>query len=88
MSGYSVKKYESHFIDLSFLESKIQESLDNGVDDDEESIKNLIRYYTNGVKKIEVSYMKSCKFYVIKLKTVNDKTGKEYHYKFFVYSQG
>lgn len=89
MSGFisSRGKYSSYYIDLSFIENKIQECLDNGVDDDEDSIKEIIRYYTIGVKKIEVNYMRSCNLYVIKLKTVNDKTGKEYHYKFFVHSQ-
>lgn len=89
MSGFIVtqnQKYPPYYIDISFIQNKIQESLDNGVDDDEESIKELLRYYTEGVQQIEVRYMRSCNFYVIKMKTVNDKTGQEYHYKFFVHS--
>jgi len=94
MSGFTAaiggsntkKSFPPHYIDLNFLQEKIQECLDNGVDDDEDSIKQLIRYYTVGVKKISVKYMKSCNFYVIEMKTVNDQTGQEYHYKFFVHS--
>lgn len=87
MSGFSgFKKFPSHYIDVKFIQTEIQKCLDVGVHDDENSIKELVRYHTCNVKAIKVEEQRSCNFYVIKIKTV-DEDNNEYHYKFFVRSR-
>tara|TARA_B100000941_G_scaffold181796_1_gene130490 strand:- start:77 stop:355 length:279 start_codon:yes stop_codon:yes gene_type:complete len=87
MSGFSgYKQFPSYYIDVKFIQNEIQKCLDVGVHDDETSIKELVRYHTCDVKSIKVEEQRSCNFYVIKIKTV-DEDNNEYHYKFFVRSR-
>jgi len=86
MSGYINHHFTASCVDLHFVRIKVQESLDNGVDDDETSISELVRYYISDVQKIEVGYMRPCRLYSVKFATV-DALRNEYQYRFFVKSQ-
>ena len=76
-------------VDMHHLRQKVQESLDNGFDDDEAGIENLVRYYVNSVSKVDVEYMPSCRLYSVRFCTVDTDTARrfEYQYRFFVKRQ-
>lgn len=86
MSGHTSKSCSSN-ANLSFIRSQVQTSLDNGVDDDETSIKELVRYYTSAeMKRMEVEFMQQCRLYSVRFALV-DSDKNEYQYRFFVKSQ-
>lgn len=79
-------------VDLRFLEARVQESLDNGFDDDEVGITELLRYYLSDPKNIQVKFLSSCGYYSIKFSMMletycQDAKKHEYQYGFFVKSR-
>lgn len=84
MSGYTPYGSAS-YVDMGFLRERVQDSLNNGVDDDEASIRELIQYFTADLNWVEVEYMPQCGMYSIWFSTL-DAEKNEYQYRLFVKS--
>lgn len=70
--------------DLNFVKGKIQECIDAGLDDDEVSICNHVRYWVANVVDVKATYSKMAFFWKIEFTICIH--GQEYHYKFSVKS--